>query len=134
MPLPCVYGYWMHPMSYQTHPTRTTRANRAIEAAELERWQTKPDRQLAYFAFVPPPTPRQYLRAFTIIGKGSVSTWLGTTIGSVLSARVYSHNFGGRILTLRVRGTNGAEYYGRASWDHGTCIWLRRSRHNQEPT
>jgi hypothetical protein len=55
-----------------------------------------------------------------------VSTWLGTRIGTVTHAQVYRHNFGCRMVSLRVTGTNGAEYYGRASYDHGQCVNLRR--------
>lgn len=31
-------------------------------------------------------------------------------------------------VSIRVRGTNGAIYYGRASWDNGTCIWLHKAK------
>jgi hypothetical protein len=30
------------------------------------------------------------------------------------------------MVSLHVVGTNGATYYGRASWDWGTCITLRK--------
>lgn len=53
-----------------------------------------------------------------------ITTWLGTTIGEITSARVYQHNFGSRMVAITVKGTNGRTYYGRASWDHD-CVRLR---------
>jgi hypothetical protein len=115
--------------------------NASIERAELERWQGKPDRMLAYYKFpaehyktVAQHEARTYRRYFepllSIAGlePAIVTTWLGTKTGRIIRARVYSHNFGGRMLSITVQGTNGATYYGRASWDNGTCINLRRAK------
>lgn len=55
-----------------------------------------------------------------------VTTWNGSVLGYITSARVYVHNFGARMVSLHVRGTNGAHYYGRASWDNGSLIRLRK--------
>lgn len=117
--------------------------NKAIERAELERWTEKPDRQLAYYHFPKHDTDgRRYRESFfpqlsgeTSNGNGEtvdraiVTTWLGTKIGTIISAQVYRHNFGGRFVSLRVRGTNGVEYHGRASYDWGSCVWLRKCKH-----
>lgn len=102
--------------------------NQAIEAAELRAWDGKPAVVLAYYQFTPTPTPDRYLRSFRIAGTGTVTTWMGTKLGTITAARVYTHNFGGRFVSMRVRGTNGAEYYGRASWDWGSVIRLHRAK------
>ena len=95
--------------------------NRAIEEAELAEWRMRPQSMLAYYSLV---GPKQYRADFRT--HGTVSTWLGTTLGDVVEAHVYPHNFGSRMVSLRVRATNGAEYYGRASYDWGSCVVLRR--------
>lgn len=121
--------------------------NRAIETAELAHWQTRPDRMVAYYTFPAEDTPlfgrlRVYRESFrpclqTYVNQATpadagtakhatVTTWLGTVIGRIVSARVYRHNFGGRFVSLRMVGTNGAEYTGRASWDNGTVVRLRK--------
>ena len=86
--------------------------NTDLERAELAHWDTRPDRMLAYYD----------------VKKGTVSTWRGRHLGVIDSSRIYTHNFGGRFISLRVRGSNGAQYYGRASYDWGSCVRLRRSK------
>jgi hypothetical protein len=121
--------------------TEVDARNKAIEKGELTYWQGKPDRMLAYYSFpaehyktIAQHEARTYRRSFepalSIVGlePAIVKTWLGTKLGRVVRARVYSHNFGGRMLSITVQGTNGAMYYGRASWDNGTCINLRRAK------
>lgn len=103
--------------------------NQAIEAEELARWQTGPDRQVAYFTFPAETGGGQYRPSFRPqLADAYVTTWPGTRIGTIVDARVYRHNFGGRFIVIRVRGTNGAEYYGRASYDWGHVIMLRKVR------
>jgi hypothetical protein len=58
----------------------------------------------------------------------TVTTWTGEVLGAITSARVYPHNFGGRFVAITVKGTNGAIYHGRASYDNASCIWLRKAR------
>jgi len=60
---------------------------------------------------------------------GKPSAWTVTRSGFV-PANVISQrrNLGGRFISLRVQGTNGARYHGRASYDWGQCVWLRRSK------
>jgi hypothetical protein len=103
--------------------------NQEIERAELKQWQAGPDRVVAYYHFGEGITgqdltvthSRQYF------GKDcTVTTWPGTVIGRIVSAKVYRHNFGGRFVAIRVIGTNGVEYCGRASYDWGNVIRLRR--------
>jgi hypothetical protein len=111
-------------------PAANNDRNAAIERAELAHWATCPDHMLAYYTFPNDVDARQpYGHAYhpTLTG-AHVTTWPGTRIGSIVSARVSTNNFGARVVALRVRGTNGAEYYGRASWDNGSCIRLRKAK------
>ncbi len=91
-------------------PEENTGRNAVIERAELDHWKTQPDVMLAYYD----------------ISKVKVTTWPGTMLGTITYSRVYRHNFGGRFVALRVHGNNGAEYYGRASYDWGQCVRLRK--------
>lgn len=104
--------------------------NAQLEQAELRQWAERPDRAMAYFEF--PGTPndgRQYRHVFQPTTTGAtVATWLGTVLGRITEARVYRHNFGQRFVSLRVLGSNGAEYWGRASWDGGNAVILRKVR------
>lgn len=103
--------------------------NQAIEAAELARWETAPDVQVTYFHFPAEVGGGPYRSSFRPqLADAHVTTWPGTRIGTIVDARVYRHNFGGRFVAIRVRGTNGAEYHGRASYDWGSCVQLRRVR------
>lgn len=102
--------------------------NAAGNAKELAYWAGQPATFApGYFSFPQEETDgKLYRREFSPLLTGAkVSTWNGSVIGHVISAKVFSHNFGGRFVALTMRGTNGAEYYGRASWDHGTVIRLR---------
>lgn len=119
------------------------RINAETDAAELAAWAERPERfEPAYFHFPTEQTdtstgrtPRTYTRRFApLLGDrrtdprqwASVTTWNGSLLGYIVDARVYAHNFGGRMVSLTVQGTNGARYYGRASWDGGTVVRLRR--------
>ncbi len=105
--------------------------NKQIERAELEAWSARPVRFLAYYKIPEPnaPTPRIYRASYRPnLTEAFVSTWLGTTIGRIVSANVYTHNFGSRMISMSVIGSNGARYFGRASFDWGTCIFLRRCK------
>jgi hypothetical protein len=98
--------------------------NKQIEAHELAAWKTCPDGVLAYYKLAAEDNPnRQYRESF--VSHGIVSTWLGTQIGTITHARGYRHNFGSRMVAIQVTGTNGAKYYGRASYDWGQCVRLR---------
>lgn len=106
--------------------------NRAIEQAELRAWAEAPDRFVAYYSI---PTSADgstiyYGRgAREQLGKDAyVSTWLGTRLGDITYATRYRHNFGHRFVSIAMRGTNGATYYGRASWDGGNVIRLRKAK------
>lgn len=110
-------------------PAENAARNQAIEQAELARWAGRPDRVVAYYSFPknPCPAPGSQSRQFWPgLIDAVVTTWPGTVIGRITQAKVYRHNFGGRFVSIRVVGTNGAEYYGRASWDWGNVIRLRR--------
>lgn len=107
--------------------------NKAIEARELAQWAQAPASfRPAYYHF-PDGIPMQGMtgsfRSYWLNPAGAhVSTWLGARLGVITSAHVYRHNFGGRMVAITVRGTNGAVYHGRASWDHGDIITLRKAR------
>ena len=105
--------------------------NAAIERAELAHWATQPARMVGYYHFPGYVSPGDHRADFypPLSGTGAiVTTWLGTVLGHVISAHVYTHNFGGRFVSLRIKATNGTEYHGRASWDWGQCINLRKVR------
>jgi hypothetical protein len=110
--------------------------NKAMEQGELAEWQTAPDRFLAYYRFPTDSHTKRYQASwraepspFAPDSRGAiVTTWLGTKLGDITSARVYRHNFGSRMVAITVKATNGATYHGRASWDHGECITLRKSK------
>jgi hypothetical protein len=95
-----------------TEPTH----NQEVEATELELWGDRPDSFMAYYDLVSDHRTH-----------GIVTTWLGTQIGIVTDARVYPHNFGARMVSVKVTGDNGATYYGHASYDNGNCIRLRKT-------
>lgn len=91
-------------------PAQNTARNQAVEQGELSEWETQPARFFAYY------------------NARSVTTWLGTVLGHITGSRIYRHNLGGRFISLNVEGTNGAKYYGRASYDNGQCIVLHKKR------
>lgn len=111
---------------------RQAEHNMMMQAKELARWDTKPDTQLAYYHFPADVTFRsgkQRLDSFhPLINSAYVAIWPGNLIGTITHARVYTHNLGGRFVSIKVRGTNGASYYGRASWDNGTCVNLHKAK------
>ena len=139
-------------------PEENQARNDAISAAEIAEWGMRPRYQLGYFKFPADrghsfeKTPRfpyrcnichteqhlspelcdrsrQYRHDYYPALHGAIVTaWGGQTIGRIISAHIYTHNFGGRFVSLTVQGTNGARYHGRASWDNGECINLRRSK------
>jgi hypothetical protein len=102
--------------------------NAALTAAELAHWSTQPDTMIGYFDFPAEDGPRMYRERFRpLLAGAKVSTWMGDVLGVVIDANVYRHNLGGRFVSLRIRGNNGAVYHGRASWDGGTVIRLRKA-------
>lgn len=121
--------------------------NERTEQAALADWATCPQTFAAYYTFPAEQLPffgrpRPYREQFRpclhtyvnqtgsndlgLAHQAIITTWLGATLGRIVSARVYRHNFGGRMVSMRVQGTNGVEYVGRASWDNGSCINLRQ--------
>jgi|SRR6185295_7320262 len=115
-------------------PADVDAINAETNGAELAHWKTAPELFApAYYVF-PAETQgglyrasfRPLLGGFNTDKRAIVTTWQGSELGYISDARVYRGNFGGRIVALRVRGNNGANYYGRASWDNGSIIRLRR--------
>jgi hypothetical protein len=107
----------------------SAKRNAEIEASELVRWASCPDTQVAYYNFAAGTRADSlHLYSARTLADCTVTTWTGKVIGTITAANVYRHNFGGQFVSMRVIGTNGAEYYGRASYDWGTVIKLRRVR------
>jgi hypothetical protein len=113
-------------------PADVAAINAETNTAELAYWQTKPERFLpAYYEFPNRATKwAAHLRDcfYPLLQKAVVKTWNGTVLGHITSARVYRHNFGGRFVSMTIKGTNDATYYGRASWDHGDLVRLRKGK------
>lgn len=93
-------------------PEANAERNATLTAAELALWKSQPARQLAYYD----------------VDEGVVTTWTGEVLGTIVLHKVYRHNLGGRMVSVKVRGSNGARYHGCASYDWGTCIWLRKTK------
>lgn len=118
-------------------PAENADRNKAIEAAELDAWKAQPDRMLAYFSF---PAEEDTGRAFgkpklyradfyPPLRDAAVKTWLGTKLGTITAAHVFTSGwYGYRQIAITVKATNGATYHGRASWDWGQCVTLRRGK------
>lgn len=105
------------------HPDDSVRVH--APTAFIHEWNT--ERELAEWATAPNAFTAYYeLTDNTSSLRGRVSTWTGALLGVITSARIYGHNFGARMVSMRVRGNNGACYYGRASWDNGSVITLRK--------
>lgn len=130
-----------HPTdSVRVHVVDAAHISAETNARELAHWATQPDTFApAYYDFPAEDMTGHYRRAFVprmhsncgSIGtadSATVKTWNGSVLGVITRARVYSHNSGSRMVALTVRGTNGALYYGRASWDNGNVIKLRRAK------
>src|SRR5688572_17450492 len=83
--------------------------NREVEERVLAEWRMRPAVFVAYFV------------------DGKLQTWLGTVIGGVIRGHSYrNHLTCSRMTYLRVRGTNGAEYYGTYGSDWAQAVKLRR--------
>lgn len=105
--------------------------NAAIQQAELACWKTQPDSQLGYYSFPDEHNKPEgkYRTTFRPSLKGAIVTsWTGDVLGVITDASIYLHNFGSRMVALRITGSNGANYHGRASYDWGSCINLRKDK------
>lgn len=104
----------------------TDTRNAELDALNLADWATAPEVFTAYYTLASEEnqTPRPYGGTFRTHGR--LHSWLGADMGVITEARVYRHNFGGRMVNIRVRATNGAEYYGRASYDWGSVVTVRK--------
>jgi hypothetical protein len=102
--------------------------NQQQDLADVAYAQSKPDKLVVYYNFPSlPPTTQVYSRAFRPMLTGAhVTTWLGTTLGPIVSAHVYQQNRG-RMVSLRAN-IHGQLYYGRASWDNGSIVRLRKAK------
>ena len=101
--------------------TNVNAHNDALEAAELAQWATAPDRFAGYIAETPEPRG-------VSINERFLTTWRGVKLGKVIAWRVYRNNLGARVAAVRIRGNNGAEYYGRMGVDWNQLIRLRRAK------
>jgi hypothetical protein len=83
---------------------------KAVEAAELKAWSKSPEQWAGY------------------VQNEIITTWLGTMLGTIIASNTYRNNFGARIRSIRVRGTNGVTYYGRFGSDWSQHCRLRRAK------
>jgi len=103
--------------------------NTGLEARELAHWQTGPDRFNAYIqedTSKPKPTGDPYRECNFVYRLQAVTTWTGAPLGVITEASAYFNNFGARIACVRIKGTNGAEYYGRFGYDNSQLVRLRK--------
>jgi hypothetical protein len=105
-------------------------SNQEIDERVLAEWRLRPAEAVCYYHFAENDTrPKLYRRAFYPPTLGAyVATWLGAPLGQITWARVWTNNFGARVVNVRVIASNRALYYGMASWDNGNVIRLRRMR------
>ena len=90
-------------------PAQSAWHNEMLGADELTEWATAPETACAYV-------------------KGSkLVTWLGTELGTITYRNTYSTRLG-RVESIRVKGTNGASYYGRHSADWSELVNLRKCK------
>lgn len=84
---------------------------------------------LAYFDF-PHENPRLsswWKPTSPSLTRAHVTTWDGIHLGAITHARIYFGRHRDRRVALRAN-IGGVEYHGRASWDNGTCIFMRPLR------
>lgn len=89
--------------------------HKAIEARELETWQTQPTDACVY------------------IIKRDDGYWAETWLGTKLSAGPIKHTthhgfFSKNMCSIRFRATNGAEYYGRYHSDYAQFCRVRKAK------
>lgn len=79
--------------------------NRQLEENELDVWSRQPQR---FYGYVDRP----------VVGS-KFTTWLGNELGTIIHAASFRSNWahGNHITSIRIRGTNGATYYGRYGSD-----------------
>lgn len=107
---------------HELQPSDADNYNKGLEAIELEEWKLQPDTWLAYYIII------RGENGLPVLGGAFASTWLGTSLGRITSAHIYRHNFGSQMISIEVEGTNGATYYGRASYDWGSCVKLHKHK------
>ena len=90
-------------------PAQSAWHNEMLEADELSRWATAPD------------TACHYVKGSKLV------TWLGTELGTITYRNIYSTRLG-LVEAIRVKGTNGASYYGRHSADWSEFVNLRKCK------
>jgi len=107
-------------------PAENDARNRELEARELAHWAEQPERMVAYYRIPDVIRNSQNRIVSWSTTDAVITTWRGTVLGKITSVSLYRHNFGGWFVAIRARGTNGAMYAGRASWDWGDVINLRK--------
>ncbi len=99
------------PVSAEDNNTR----NKAIEAAELALWAAQPDSFAVYINK-------------SADGSYRATTWLGTVLAhNVIRSRI-DHNMSRKMMAVRFRGTNGANYYGRYGADWSELCRVRKAK------
>ena len=128
-----VSGRTFAPEGEVTTPVDVDAHNRAVEARELAIWHAQPDTFVGYYTI---RADERTINRFEYLRSGrpvTVSTWLGTRLGHGLVTGAHTNNFGARIVRVRILGTNGAEYWGAASYD-AELITLHRVRPSRRAT
>lgn len=86
--------------------------NKTLEANELAHWETKPSAWQVYI------TEKD--------GRRLAATWLGTRLGDVVEHRSFRTNVSRNMVSVRIRATNGAVYYGRYGADWSQLCRVRK--------
>jgi hypothetical protein len=106
------YGYQHEGSGSVVSPAENAARNTAIEIHQLETWQTKPE-----------------LFAAFVSDKTEITTRLGSLLGCITSSSTHV-NRGARIRCIKVRGNNGANYWGRYGSDWKQLVLLHKGTHD----
>lgn len=89
----------------------TDEANMARSLVEVADWCREPPTR--YFAYVDE-------------GSRTITTWMGHVLGHVTFGLVWRDSFGSKRQSIRVRGTNGANYSGTYYMSSGNYCRIRK--------
>jgi hypothetical protein len=81
-----------------------------VQQLELSAWAAKPDNFACY------------------VVDNNATTWLGAPLGRVIKSNTYRNNFGAKIRSVQIRGTNGARYFGRFGSDWSQLVRLTKMK------
>ena len=81
------------------------------------------DNELAEWAKIP-----SVWSGYVCDSHNDFTTWNGGMLGRVVSRSFYTSNLGVRTESIRIKGTNGAEYYGRKGLRSTDLLRVRKVR------